>query len=146
MEKMGRHAAGLLCARLLRRGLRLTQNRDLGGNLAFGWFRRARDGIAWMVGGITEVEMATTLTAKGRVTVPKAVREAAGSLPGDRVDVRIRPERGVIVQAEESSRTDDSYRLGLEDMSRRRPIQGVSTEEIMAMTRGNDRRLSIRKT
>jgi len=90
--------------------------------------------------------MATTLTAKGRVTVPKAVREAAGSLPGDRVDVRIRPERGVIVQAEESSRTDDSYRLGLEDMSRRRPIQGVSTEEIMAMTRGNDRRLSIRKT
>jgi hypothetical protein len=62
------------------------------------------------------------------------------------VDVRIRPERGVIVQAEESSRTDDSYRLGLEDMSRRRPIQGVSTEEIMAMTRGNDRRLSIRKT
>jgi antitoxin PrlF len=88
--------------------------------------------------GITEKKMATTVTVKGQVTLPKAVREAAGIRPGDRVNVRVRPEGGVIVEAEKSRKVDDSYRLKLEDMSRRRPIRGVSTEEIMAMTRGDD--------
>jgi antitoxin PrlF len=82
--------------------------------------------------------MSTTVTVKGQVTLPKAVREAAGIQPGDRVNVRVRPEGGVIVEAETPSKVDDAYRLKLEDMSRRRPIRGASTEEIMAMTRGDD--------
>jgi antitoxin PrlF len=103
------------------------------------WYHSLNDDIA-------EQEVATTVTVKGQATLPKAVREAAGIRSGDRVNVGVRSEGGVIVEAEKSRKTDKSYRLGLEDMSRRRPIQGVTTEEIMAMTRGNDRPFSIRKT
>ncbi|HLW90443.1 MAG TPA: AbrB/MazE/SpoVT family DNA-binding domain-containing protein [Roseiarcus sp.] len=44
--------------------------------------------------------MATTVTVKGQVTLPKAAREAAGIRPGDRVEVRVRPEGGLIVERE----------------------------------------------
>ena len=82
--------------------------------------------------------MATTVTVKGQVTLPKAVREAAGIRPGDRVNVRVRPEGGVIVEAEAAASGEEDYRMRLEEMSRRRPIRGVSTNDIMRMTRGDD--------
>jgi antitoxin PrlF len=44
--------------------------------------------------------MATRLTVKGQVTLPKAAREAAGIRPGDKVTVRVRPEGGLIVERE----------------------------------------------
>jgi antitoxin PrlF len=82
--------------------------------------------------------LATTVTVKGQVTLPKAVREAAGIRPGDRVNVRVRPEGGVIIEAEAAVKSAEAYNSRLEDMSRRRPIRGLSTEEIMRMTRGED--------
>ena len=88
--------------------------------------------------GITESELATKVTIKGQVTLPKAVREAANIRPGDRVNVRVRPEGGVIIEAEAAVKTAEAYLSGLEDMSRRQPIRGFSTEEIMGMTRGED--------
>lgn len=39
-------------------------------------------------------DVTANVTAKGQVTLPKAVREAAGIRPGDRVTVRVRPEGG----------------------------------------------------
>jgi antitoxin PrlF len=88
--------------------------------------------------GITESELATNVTVKGQVTLPKAVREAANIRPGDRVNVRARPEGGVIIEAEAATKTAEAYMSRLEDMSRRQPICGFSTEEIMGMTRGKD--------
>lgn len=82
--------------------------------------------------------MATNVTVKGQVTIPKAVREAAGIRPGDRVNVRVRPEGGVIIEAEAAVESAEAYIRRLEDMSRRRPIRRLSTEEIMRMTRGED--------
>ncbi len=82
--------------------------------------------------------MATTITVKGQVTLPKAVREATGIRPGDRVNVRVRPEGGVIIEAEAAAESAEAYKRRLEDMSRRPPIHGMSTEEIMRMTRGED--------
>jgi AbrB family looped-hinge helix DNA binding protein len=94
--------------------------------------------ITFFVAGITEVELATNVTVKGQVTLPKAVREAANIRPGDRVNVRVRPEGGVIIEAEAAAKSAEAYMNGLKDMSRRRPFRGFSTEEIMAMTRGDD--------
>ncbi len=82
--------------------------------------------------------MATNVTVKGQVTLPKAIRDAANIRPGDRVNVRIRPEGGVIIEAEASVKSAEAYLNGLKDMSRRRPFRGSSTEEIMRMTRGDD--------
>ena len=82
--------------------------------------------------------MATNVTVKGQVTLPKAVREAAGIRPGDRVNVRVRPEGGVIIEAEAAIKSAEAYMSRLEDMSRRQPVRGLSTEEIMQMTRGDD--------
>jgi antitoxin PrlF len=87
---------------------------------------------------ITEGELASNVTVKGQVTLPKAVREAANIRPGDRVTVRVRPEGGVIIEAEEAMKTAEAYITRLEDMSRRRPFRGFSTHEIMRMTRGED--------
>ena len=80
--------------------------------------------------------MATNVTVKGQVTLPKAVRDAANIRPGDRVNVRVRPEGGVIIEAEAAVKSAEAYSNGLKDLSRRRPFHGFSTEEIMEMTRG----------
>jgi antitoxin PrlF len=83
-----------------------------------------------------EIAMVGKVTAEGRITLPKAVREAAGIRPGDRVSIRARAEGGVIVESVEPSDANDQEYLGrLEDMSRRRPFEVFTTEEVMAMTR-----------
>jgi AbrB family looped-hinge helix DNA binding protein len=95
-------------------------------------------GILLVQVGITDLGMATTVTVKGQVTLPKAVREAAGIRPGDRVNARARPEGDVIVEAEAPAKGEEAYRARLEGMSRRRPIRGISTDDIIRMTRGED--------
>ncbi|HXE24627.1 MAG TPA: AbrB/MazE/SpoVT family DNA-binding domain-containing protein [Roseiarcus sp.] len=87
---------------------------------------------------ITESKLTTTVTVKGQVTLPKAVREAANIRPGDRVNVRARPEGGVIIEAEAAVKSDEAYMARLKEISRRRPFRGFSTEEVMRMTRGED--------
>jgi AbrB family looped-hinge helix DNA binding protein len=88
--------------------------------------------------GNTRSNMTTTVTVKGQVTLPKAVRQAAGIRPGDRVNVRVRPEGGVIVEAAADRDGPSAYLQSLEGISRRRPIRSMTTEEVMALTRGND--------
>jgi bifunctional DNA-binding transcriptional regulator/antitoxin component of YhaV-PrlF toxin-antitoxin module len=48
-------------------------------------------------------------------TLPKAVREAAGIRPGDRLTMRVRPEGGVIIEAEEAVKSAEGYMSRLED-------------------------------
>jgi AbrB family looped-hinge helix DNA binding protein len=87
--------------------------------------------------------MATTVTVKGQVTLPKRVREAAGIRPGDRVVVRARPEGGVIVEREAIPAEGDAFRERLEDIALRRPMKhgpfgGMTTDEIMQVLRGEE--------
>jgi AbrB family looped-hinge helix DNA binding protein len=79
--------------------------------------------------------MATTVTVKGQVTLPKAVREAAGIRPGDRVTVRAR--------AEAAPAEENAFRQRLEAIARRRPMRdgpfgAKTTDEIMLLLRGED--------
>ena len=77
--------------------------------------------------------MATTVTVKGQVTLPKKVREAAGIKPGDRVEVRATAAGGVII---EKPSAGSNYKTRLYALAKRRLIRGITTAEIMEMSRG----------
>ena len=87
--------------------------------------------------------MGTNVTIKGQVTLPKAVRDAAGIRPGDRVSVRLRPEGGVIIEREALGADQSAYLAQLEEIARRRPFRDgpfgtKTTDEIMLELRGDD--------
>jgi len=45
---------------------------------------------------------------------------------------------GVIIEAEAAVKSAEAYMNILKDLSRRQPIRGLTTEDIMRMTRGED--------
>ncbi len=92
-------------------------------------------GITFCFNSITEAAMPTTVTVKGQVTLPKAVREAAGIRPGDKVEVRALANGGVIIERPASALNDSEYAEVLRDMIRRKPLKGKTAEEILAETR-----------
>jgi antitoxin PrlF len=78
--------------------------------------------------------MATTVTVKGQVTIPKSVRDAAGIKPGDRVEVRATASGAVVIEKPGAA---SDYRDRLYEVARRRPIRGATTDEIMKELRGD---------
>jgi antitoxin PrlF len=78
--------------------------------------------------------MSTTVTIKGQVTLPKAVRDAAGIKPGDRVEVRATAAGTVVV---ERARDDAASRIerALDDLRRRGIVATMSADEVMRLTR-----------
>jgi AbrB family looped-hinge helix DNA binding protein len=75
--------------------------------------------------------MATTVTAKGQVTIPKQVRDLMGIGPGSKVDFRRAADGSVVlVRADEKRPKSRFARL------RGHAGEGLSTEAIMALTRG----------
>jgi antitoxin PrlF len=75
--------------------------------------------------------MSTTVTSKGQVTIPKRVRDLLGIGPGSEVDFQRAPDgRIVLVKVEKKARPTRFARL------RGHAGKGLSTAEIMAMTRG----------
>jgi AbrB family looped-hinge helix DNA binding protein len=86
--------------------------------------------------------MTTTVTIKGQVTIPKDVREAAGIAPGDKVDVRLTSAGGIVI---EKPGAMSAYRAKLEELSKRRLIRGITTNEIMESSRGESAALPQKK-
>jgi AbrB family looped-hinge helix DNA binding protein len=79
--------------------------------------------------------MTTTVTSKGQVTIPKAVRDRLGIMPGNAVSFELgRDGQIVLVKAGE---TPASTRF---EALRGRAGPGLTTDEIMALTRGDGTR------
>lgn len=76
--------------------------------------------------------MSSTITSKGQVTIPKRVRDLLGIGPGSQIDFeRAADGRVVLVKTGKKSRPSRFARL------RGHAGKGLSTDEIMAMTRGD---------
>ncbi len=77
--------------------------------------------------------MASTVTSKGQVTIPKPVRDLLGISPGSMIDFK-RGEDGsvVLIKVGKKARPNRFARL------RGHAGKGLSTDEIIAMTRGEE--------
>jgi len=77
--------------------------------------------------------MAATVTRKGKITIPKSVRDLLGIKPGNTVDFQRAPDgRGVLVNVGGKQRPIRFARL------RGHAGNGLSTDAIMALTRGEN--------
>lgn len=77
--------------------------------------------------------MATTVTSKGQVTIPKAIRDLLGIEPGQAVDFRMDTDGRVVLE-----RTDGKPPRSRFDAVRGIAGPGPSTDELMQMLRGDD--------
>jgi AbrB family looped-hinge helix DNA binding protein len=81
--------------------------------------------------------MATTVTSKGQVTIPKSVRDLLGIVPGTAVDFDLTPDGQVVLR-----KTSQGRPRVRSPRSRFAPLRGVATvkmttDEILALTRGD---------
>jgi len=76
--------------------------------------------------------MSTTVTSKGQVTIPKPVRDLLGIVPGSAVAFELAPDGRVVLVKVEPDRPVSRF-------ARLRGVAGagMSTDEIMALTRGD---------
>jgi AbrB family looped-hinge helix DNA binding protein len=75
--------------------------------------------------------MATKVTSKGQVTIPKAVRDHLGIAPGSEVTFRRASDGSIVIEKSGGSPQPSRFAklVGIAG-------PGPSTDEIMAMTRG----------
>ena len=77
--------------------------------------------------------MATTLTRKGQVTIPKRVRDHLGIGPGSQVVFRRADDGSIVVEKAGATAPQPSRLASLRGHAGR----GMSTDEIMALLRGD---------
>jgi AbrB family looped-hinge helix DNA binding protein len=74
------------------------------------------------------------ITTKGQVTIPQHIRERLGLLPHTEVDFEVRGDVVVLKKARSRSRRGRGF---VEHMRGRGTVR-MSTDEILALTRGDD--------
>ena len=77
--------------------------------------------------------MSTTVTSKGQVTIPKAVRDLLGLEPGTQVDFRRAADGAIVIE-----RADKKPAKSFFAKFRGTAPEGMTTDELMALTRGED--------
>jgi antitoxin PrlF len=77
--------------------------------------------------------MSTTVTTKGQVTIPKRVRDQLGIIPGSAVEFEMAPDGRVTLTKLGSPRPKSRF-----EALRGRAGAGLSTDDIMALTRGEE--------
>jgi antitoxin PrlF len=81
--------------------------------------------------------MATTVTTKGQVTIPKEVRDLLGIIPGSSVTFEVADD-GRVLLSKAGSRARTTRPPSRFAKLRGTATAGLSTDEIMALTRGDD--------
>jgi antitoxin PrlF len=79
----------------------------------------------------------TTVTIKGQVTIPKAVRDLLGIKPGNAVNFEMSPD-GQVVISKAGAGGGRRRRASRFERLRGSAGPGMSTDEIMRLTRGDD--------
>lgn len=77
--------------------------------------------------------MASTLTVKGQVTIPKPVREHLGIGPGSAVEFRRNKDGDIVIEPANKKKTVSPF-----EALRGHAGRGMTTDEIMALTRGEE--------
>jgi len=78
--------------------------------------------------------MARTVTRRGQVTIPKRIRDRLGIKPGSVIEFQLMPSGlGILLK------TVEDRPPSVFETLRRRAGRDLSTDEIMALTRGDDR-------
>lgn len=77
--------------------------------------------------------MLATVTAEGQVTIPKPVRDSLGLEPGSQVDFREAADGSFVLRRAEAEAEESRFAKW-----RGHAGPGLTTDEIMAMTRGED--------
>jgi antitoxin PrlF len=91
-------------------------------------------GITTLYTSITpEATMATTVTSKGQVTIPKPVRDHLGIVPGSQIAFRRAADGSIVVEKADGTRQPSRFAKVIGSAG-----PGPSTDEIMALLRGND--------
>ena len=80
----------------------------------------------------SEAVMAATVTAKGQITIPKAVRDALGVKPGSKVDFKPLDD-GNIAIVKQGPKPKSRFARAVGHAG-----PGMSTDELMALLRGDD--------
>ena len=75
--------------------------------------------------------MTATVTTKGQVTIPKPVRDLLGLSPGSKVDFRRNANGDVVLKPAKKKLVKSRFA-----QFRGHAGQGMDTDEIMALTRG----------
>lgn len=76
--------------------------------------------------------MPATVTTKGQVTIPKPVRDLLGLIPGSKVDFRRNAAGDVVLKPAGKKPAKSRFA-----QFRGHAGQGMDTDEIMALTRGD---------
>ncbi len=78
--------------------------------------------------------MSTTVTSKGQVTIPKAVRDRLNIKPGSAVDFELAPDGRVVLTKAGKKQAPPKSRF---DRIRGSMKSDMTTDEIMALMRGD---------
>lgn len=75
----------------------------------------------------------STVTSKGQVTIPKPVRDMLGLVPGSKVAFRRNDDGDIVLMPADTNRPVSRF-----EKWRGHAGPGLSTDEIMALTRGEE--------
>lgn len=76
------------------------------------------------------------VTEKGQVTIPKAIRDKLGIVPGSEVDFVEEGEVVHLIRKEARKRDRDAFKRALDRLAGSIDRGGISTDEYMLMIRG----------